>query len=97
MSETLRDTITWALVAFTFVDKILPMIIPDAMKIWSKKQSTEDRLFKILEQNVATGRDIANAMDNLKDSVDQQTSFIKAFADQTEQRLNNLESKCPNK
>lgn len=57
-------------VVYIFVKDILPLIIPDAVKVWSKGKSREDRLFAIIEQNNERDKELAVALTKLTDAME---------------------------
>lgn len=75
--------ITLIMILYVFVNNILPKLVPDALKIWSKTNTREDRLFNIIEQSNERDRDIAVAITKLTDAME---GFDK--------RLAAIENKC---
>lgn len=45
------STITWMLLAYILLKDIIAPNMPEYMKFWNKRLSTEDRLFAIIEKS----------------------------------------------
>lgn len=92
-SDLVQNPLTWIACIYLFIDKVLPIIAPDLVKIWSRRQSTEDKLFALLKENsqalVALRESLeilaysVNGMDRRLDEVEKlyRDDGVKSFID----------------
>lgn len=69
--------ITWVLVAWVFVKDILPKLIPGVEKYFDKRVSTEDRLFKVLEDNVKSNTVLGESLSKLSNTVERMDTRLQ--------------------
>lgn len=58
------------LIAYLIIRDLIPKIWPDIVKVWSSKVSTEEHLFKLLEQSNKANQDLAASLAHLGVTLD---------------------------
>lgn len=60
----------WAVVVYILAKEVLPLVAPGLVKSWSKRVTTEERLFKLLERSIDGDQKLAETLAGLKHAVE---------------------------
>lgn len=60
------ETLLWG---YLFVDKVLPKFFPEMFKVWNRRVSSEERLFRIIEESNDVIKDNAVALSRIEEVI----------------------------
>lgn len=74
---------------YLIIDKVLPKFFPQFFRVWNRRVSTEDRLFKIIEDSNQSNKNLAVALNRIEEVVKTSTIAITNL----DRRVEQVESK----
>lgn len=80
------ETLLWT---YLIVDKVLPKFFPQLFKVWNRRVSSEERLFRIIEESNISNKNIAVALNRIEEVVRTCTTAITNL----DRRVEQVESK----
>lgn len=81
----------WAFIVYILGKEVLPKVFPDIVKLWSKRQSVEDRLFTLLAENISVNTKLVTAIDGMGTILSQLVGRVVAI----EETMKSSHGTCP--
>lgn len=85
----------YAVILYLLVKDVLPKAFPELAKAWSKRLSTEDRLFQLLEKNSNNNAALAASLTKLESTLTSVNIAVQSLSqriDRVEDTIHNANS-----